>query len=83
MLPMTAERKLVPFLVTPFNERSPIFSRDGRWLAYVSDESGRDEIYVRSVSQGLVRRSLSPPRAGRTRSGPRMVENCSTATGIA
>ena len=46
---MTAERKLVPFLVTPFNERSPIFSPDGRWLAYVSDESGRDEIYVRSV----------------------------------
>ena len=47
VLPMTSERKPVPFLVTPFNERSPMFSPDGRWLAYVSDESGRDEIYVR------------------------------------
>ena len=35
-----------PFLATPFNERSPAFSPDGRWIAYVSDESGRDEIYV-------------------------------------
>jgi serine/threonine-protein kinase len=36
----------VPVLATPANERSPMFSPDGRWLAYVSDESGRDEIYV-------------------------------------
>ena len=51
VLPMTAERKPVPFLVTPFNERSPMFSPDGRWLAYVSDESGRDEVYVRSYAE--------------------------------
>jgi hypothetical protein len=31
---------------TPFNEGSPIFSPDGRWLAYISDASGRHEIYV-------------------------------------
>jgi len=35
-----------PFLATPFNERSPRFSPDGKWLAYVSNESGRDEVYV-------------------------------------
>jgi len=35
-----------PFLLTPFDERSPSFSPDGRWLAYVSNESGRDEVYV-------------------------------------
>ena len=35
-----------PFLATAFNERSPMFSPDGRWLAYVSNESGRDEVYV-------------------------------------
>ena len=34
------------FLQTPFNERAPRFSPDGKWLAYVSNESGRDEIYV-------------------------------------
>ena len=36
----------VPFLLTPFDERSPRFSPDGKWLAYVSDESGRSEVYV-------------------------------------
>ena len=35
-----------PFLLTPFDERSPRFSPDGKWLAYVSNESGRDEVYV-------------------------------------
>ena len=35
-----------PLVATAFNERSPLFSPDGRWLAYVSDESGREEIYV-------------------------------------
>jgi len=34
------------FVATAFNERSPMFSPDGRWLAYVSNESGRDEVYV-------------------------------------
>ena len=31
---------------TDANERGPRFSPDGRWVAYVSDESGRDEVYV-------------------------------------
>ena len=29
-----------------FNEASPMFAPDGRWVAYVSDESGRNEVYV-------------------------------------
>ena len=40
------DRKAQPFLRTPFNEAAPRFSPDGRWLAYISDESGRYEIYV-------------------------------------
>jgi Tol biopolymer transport system component len=36
-----------PFLRTAFDERGATFSRDGRWLAYTSNESARDEIYVR------------------------------------
>jgi Tol biopolymer transport system component/tRNA A-37 threonylcarbamoyl transferase component Bud32 len=35
------------FLATEFDEWNPKISPGGRWLAYVSDESGRDEVYVR------------------------------------
>ena len=35
-----------PFLVMPFEELAPTFSPDGRWLAYVSNESGQQEVYV-------------------------------------
>jgi serine/threonine-protein kinase len=41
-----SNRTAQPFLRTQFNETAPRFSPDGRWLAYVSDESGRYEIYV-------------------------------------
>jgi serine/threonine-protein kinase len=41
-----SDRKAEPFLLTPFNEGGPTFSPDGHWLAYISDESGRQEIYV-------------------------------------
>jgi Tol biopolymer transport system component len=41
-----SDRKAQPFLQTPFNESVPRFSPDGRWLAYISNESGRYEIYV-------------------------------------
>ena len=40
------DHKAQPFLRTPFNESVPRFSPDGRWLAYISNESGRYEIYV-------------------------------------
>jgi Tol biopolymer transport system component/predicted Ser/Thr protein kinase len=35
------------FLGTPFGEGHSMFSPDGRWLAYTSDESGTSEVYVR------------------------------------
>ena len=40
------------FLSGPASEHSPKFSPDGRWLAYVSDESGRAEVYVRRYPRG-------------------------------
>jgi len=46
VLPMEGERRPRPFLQTPFTESSPRFSPDGRWLAYVSNESGRYQVYV-------------------------------------
>ena len=50
VLPLEGERKPIPFLITEFNERQARFSPDGHWVAYTSDESGRDEIYVQSFS---------------------------------
>jgi len=41
-----ADRKAQPFLRTPFNESVPRFSPDGRWLAYISNESSRYEVYA-------------------------------------
>lgn len=35
-----------PFLNSEHNERMPAPSPDGRWVAFVSDESGRNEVYV-------------------------------------
>ena len=42
----------VPFVVTPRAELSPEFSPDGRYVAYISNESGREEVYVRSFPGG-------------------------------
>jgi serine/threonine-protein kinase len=37
-----------PFLTSRFNDTAPAFSPDGRWLAYQSNESGTNEVYVRA-----------------------------------
>jgi len=48
VLPMSGEdRKPFVFLKTPFREAYGVFSPDGRWVAYHSNESGRPEVYVR------------------------------------
>jgi serine/threonine-protein kinase len=36
-----------PFLISPFAEENATFSPDSKWIAYSSDESGQDEVYVR------------------------------------
>jgi serine/threonine-protein kinase len=46
-LPMEGSHNLKPLLQDNFNETYPKISPDGRWVAYVSDESGKGEIYVR------------------------------------
>ncbi len=44
MLPHVGEPE--PFIESSFNEQWPAFSPDGRWLAYVSNQSGEDQVYV-------------------------------------
>jgi dipeptidyl aminopeptidase/acylaminoacyl peptidase len=51
ILPLDGSSDPRPYLRTPFNERSPQVSPDGRWLAYVSNETGRDEVYVRAFPE--------------------------------
>jgi eukaryotic-like serine/threonine-protein kinase len=44
-------RTVEPLVQSPFTERSPVISSDMRYLAYQSNESGLDEIYVRPFPQ--------------------------------
>jgi serine/threonine-protein kinase len=43
------DRPAEPFADSTFDETAPAFSPDGRWIAYVSNQSGRNEVYVRAV----------------------------------
>jgi eukaryotic-like serine/threonine-protein kinase len=59
VLPLEGERKPALLLGTAFNETYGSFSPDGRWIAYRSNESGRQEIYVRPfVASGSAGPSL-------------------------
>jgi serine/threonine protein kinase/Tol biopolymer transport system component len=51
VLPMTGERKPFAVLQENFDQIEGQFSPDGRWLAYASNESGRDEIYIRTFPE--------------------------------
>lgn len=52
ILVWSADEEAKPFVKSSFEEIQPTFSPDGRWIAYVSDESGRYEVYVRSFPSG-------------------------------
>jgi Tol biopolymer transport system component len=51
LVPLHGDRTPRPYLRTPFSEDFAAFSPDGRWLAYDSDETGTQEIYVRSFPE--------------------------------
>ena len=48
ILPTFGDKKPFPFVKTNFAELWPVFSPDGRYVAYQSNESGRQEVYVQS-----------------------------------
>jgi Tol biopolymer transport system component len=52
VLPLEGERKPWPWLNTPFDERNSQFAPDGKWIAYQSNESGRNEVYVQVFVAG-------------------------------
>jgi len=54
-----SEQGVKPFLSSPSNEKAAVFSPDGRFLAYSSDETGEDEVYVRPVDGSDGKRTIS------------------------
>ncbi|MGI8918151.1 MAG: TolB family protein [Pyrinomonadaceae bacterium] len=58
-LDLQPEPKATPFIETQFHERNSRLSPDGKWLAYVSNESGRDEVYVQAFPQGGTKAQVS------------------------
>jgi Tol biopolymer transport system component/predicted Ser/Thr protein kinase len=53
------EKTSRPLIATSANESTAALSPDGRWIAYFSDESGANEIYVQSFPAGNDRQQVS------------------------
>jgi serine/threonine protein kinase/Tol biopolymer transport system component len=51
-LPMFGDRKPFPVVNTPFNEVDPAISPDGKWIAYLSNDSGQYEVYIKPFPSG-------------------------------
>jgi Tol biopolymer transport system component len=59
LMRLDGDRQPQPLLTTDADESDARISPDGRWLAYVSDETGRDEIFVRPMGSRGGRKQLS------------------------
>ncbi len=57
--PMDGSQKPTPLVQSKAREGQPQLSRDGEWMAYVSDESGRNEVYVQRLRDPATRRQVS------------------------
>jgi Tol biopolymer transport system component len=59
LLPLTGDRKPVPLAQEPFLEAVGVVSPDGRWMAYISDETGIRQVYVRAFPSGDRKQAIS------------------------
>jgi Tol biopolymer transport system component len=57
--PQSGDRKPFPYLQEPYSEQNGMFSPDGHWVAYMSDESGRNEVYVQAFPLSGEKRQIS------------------------
>ena len=73
--PLSGDAKPIPVVRTPFADTSGQFSPDGKWVAYMSNESGRDEIYLQTFppSSGKWQVSTAGGRSPRWRGDGREV----------
>jgi eukaryotic-like serine/threonine-protein kinase len=74
LLPLTGDRTPRPLVQTPFDDEDAAVSPDGRWLAYVSNETGKDEIYVQAFPGGGDRVQVSTGGGNTPRWGKRGFE---------
>jgi serine/threonine-protein kinase len=58
-LRIDGDRKPQPLLEEPSNQYSPEISPDGHWLAYLSEETGRPEVYVRAFPGSEQKKQIS------------------------
>jgi Tol biopolymer transport system component len=63
-VPISGDKTITSVLATDADELSPRISPDGKWMAYVSAESGQDEVYVRPFP-GAGGRTLVSQNGGR------------------
>jgi Tol biopolymer transport system component len=49
---LARNRTRIPLLTTQFHEANPVFSPDGKWLAFTSNESGNPELYIQPFRSG-------------------------------
>jgi Tol biopolymer transport system component len=64
ILPLFGDRKAYAFLEKTYPESQPQFSPDGRWVAYMTMESGRPQVYVRPFSGPGDQWPVSPAGGG-------------------
>jgi len=59
LLDVTGSKEARPLIVTPFLESGPEFSPDGRWFAFMSNESGRVEVYIAPLANPSAKTRIS------------------------
>jgi WD40-like Beta Propeller Repeat len=67
MAPMDGSGRVTPVVETKARETAARLSPDGKWLAYVSDESGRNEVYAQRFNDASTRRQVSQSGGGTPR----------------
>ena len=85
-LPLTRGRTPYPLIRQPFDQHGAQFSPDGRWVAYVSNESGRQEVLIRpfaadeaSANQDAMPAIAVSQSGGTRRVGTPMATNSSSS----
>jgi len=84
--PLSDSGKPVPLVASLNDEKEPRVSPDARWLAYVSNETGREEVYVRAFGGGGGRLPVSTDGGGEplwSRDGKRLFYRSGTKLMVA